>query len=46
MQNDKSPGNDRLTKQFHEIFWNKLEESFLDSISEAIEKGHFSTSKR
>ena len=23
MQNNKSPGNDRLTKEFYETFWNE-----------------------
>ena len=27
MQNDKSPGNDDLTKEFYETFWDELKES-------------------
>ena len=46
MQNDKSPGNDGLTKEFYETFWNKLKEIFVDSVSETKEKGHLSTSQR
>ena len=46
MQNDKTPGNDGLTKEFHETFWNELKEIFIDSVSETKEKGHLSTSQR
>ena len=34
MQNDKSLGNDGLTKEFYEKFWNELIEIFIDSVSE------------
>ena len=43
MQNDKSPGNDGLTKEFYETFWNDLKEIFVDSVREAKEIGHLST---
>ena len=46
MQNDKSWGNDGLTKEFYETFWNKLKEIFVDSVLEAKEKGHISISQR
>ena len=46
MQSDKSPGNDGLTKEFYETFWKQLKEIFVDSVSEAIEKGNLSTSQR
>ena len=46
MQNDKSPGNDDLTKEFYETFWNKLKEIFVDSVLEAKEKGHLSIFQR
>ena len=46
MQNDKSPGNDGLTKKFHETFWNELKEIVVDSVLEAKEKGHLSISQR
>ena len=28
MQNEKSPGNDSLTKKFYETFWDELMEIF------------------
>ena len=46
MQNDISPGNDGLTKEFHGTFWNELKEIFIDSGSQTKEKGHLSTSQR
>ena len=44
MQSDKSPGKDGLTKEFYETFWTELEEIFVDSVSEAKEKGILITS--
>ena len=38
MQNNKSPGNDRLTKEFYETFWNEIKHPFMNSIIEAKEK--------
>ena len=46
MQNDKSLGNDGLTKEFYEAFWNELKEIFVDSVLEAKEKGHLSIFQR
>ena len=46
MQNDKSPGNDGLTKEFYEAFWNELKEILVDSVLEAKEKGYLSISQR
>ena len=46
MQNDKSPGNDGLTKRFYEAFWNEPKEIFVDSVLEAKEKGYLSISQR
>ena len=46
MQNDKSPGNDGLTRDFYEKFWIELKEIFQDSVSETKEKGHLITFQR
>ena len=46
MQSDKSPGKDRLTKEFYETFWTELKEIFVHSVSEAKEKEILSTSQR
>ena len=46
MQNDKSPKNDCFTKEFYETFWDDLKEIFVDSVREAKEIGHLSTSQR
>ena len=46
MQNDKSPGNEWLTKELYQIFWNKLKEIFIDSVSETKEKWHLKPSQR
>ena len=46
MQNDKSPSNDGLTKEFQEKIWDELIEIFVDSGPEFKEKGHLSTSRR
>ena len=37
MQNNKSPGNDGLTKEFYEMFWNEIKNPFMNSIMEARE---------
>ena len=46
MQNDKYPGNDGFTKGFYETFWDELKEIFVNSVREAKEIGHLSTSQR
>ena len=46
MQNNKSPNSNGETKQFYEVFWNKLKEMFVDFVLETKEKGHLSTSER
>ena len=45
MQNNKSPGNDGLTKEFYETFWNEIKNPFMNSIMEAREKKKLSTSQ-
>ena len=46
MQNNRSPGNDGLTKEFYETFWNEIKNPFMTSIMEVIEKKKLSTSQR
>ena len=46
MQNDKSPGNHGLTKEFYETFRSELKKMFVDSVLETKEKGHLSISQR
>ena len=43
-QNNKTPGNDGLTKEFYETFWNEIKYVFLKSLKEANESKYFSTS--
>ena len=35
MQNNKSPGNDGLTKEFYEGFWDEIKELLIASATEA-----------
>ena len=44
--NNKSPGNDRLTVEFYEMFWDELKDSFINSINLAYQKKALSTSQR
>ena len=46
MQNNISPGNDGLTKEFYKTFWNEIKNSIMNSIVEAREKKKLSTSQR
>ena len=46
MQNIKAPGNDGLTKEFYETFWNEIKYVFLKSLKQAKEKGQLSISQR
>ena len=38
MQDWKSPGNDRLTKEFYIYFWNVTKDPLMNSIKEARKK--------
>ena len=43
--NDKYPGNNGLTKEFNETFWDELKYSFINSIKLAYQKMALSTSQ-
>ena len=45
-QNNKSPGNDGLTKEFNIAFWEEIKKPFMYSISESKKVKHLSTSQR
>ena len=38
MQNNKTLGNDGLTKEFYETFWNEIKDVFLKSLKQAKKK--------
>ena len=44
MPNNKSPGNDDLTKEFYEKFWEKI--TWCNSITKSYQNGELSTSQR
>ena len=46
MQTNKSPGNDGLTKEFYESFWDKMKELLTASATEAKHRGELSISQR
>ena len=46
MKNDKPPGNDRITKEFYEFFWNDIKNSLSDSIKKSFLSGELSTSQK
>ena len=46
MQNNKTPGNYGLTKEFYETFWNEIKHAFLKSLKQAKEKGQLNISQR
>ena len=45
MQNNKSPRNYGLTKEFYETFWNEIKHPYMNSIMEAREKKKLSNSQ-
>ena len=38
MENDKSPGNDGLTKEFYVTFWDDIKATFISSLKQAKER--------
>ena len=38
MENDKSPGNDGLTKEFNVTFWDGIKATFISSLKQANER--------
>ena len=46
MKNNKSLGNDRITKEFLEYFWGKLGTFLVSTLNHSSEKGELSTSQK
>ena len=46
MKNDKSPGNDGLTKEIYVTFWDDIKETFISSLKQAKERKVLSISQR
>ena len=46
MPNEKSPGNDGLTKEFYETFWDDIKRPLTLSFQQALKKGELSTSQK
>ena len=46
MKNNKSPGNDGITKEFLEYFWGKLGTFLVSILNHSFEKGELSTSQK
>ena len=45
MKNDKSPGNEGITKEFFEFFWDDIKNSLSDSIKKSFISGELSISQ-
>ena len=45
MENDKSPGNDGLTKEFYVTFWDDIKATFISSLKQAKERKELSISQ-
>ena len=46
MDNDKSPGNDGLSKEFYECFWDEVKKPLLASIHKAFLNQELSSSQK
>ena len=46
MKNNKTPGNDGLSKEFYEVFWNDIKITLLASTNDAFIKEELSTSQK
>ena len=46
MNNDKSPGNDGLTKEIYETFWNEIKNPLISSIQRYFEVDQLTISQR
>ena len=46
MPNNKSPGNDGLTKEFYETFWEEIKTLLCNSITKSYQTGELSISQR
>ena len=46
MDNDKSPGNDGITKEFYIKFWDVVKEPLCASIQQSFIAGELSTSQK
>ena len=46
MENDKTPGNDGLSKEFYEVFWDDVKIPLLALINDAFIKEELSTSQK
>ena len=45
-QNDKSPANDGLPKEFYVTFWDDIKATFVSSLKQAKERKELSISQR
>ena len=45
-QNNKSPGNDRLTVEFYRGFWHVFGEFMVDSLNDSYDRGELSNSQK
>ena len=46
MKNNKTPGNDGMTKDFYETFWDELKTPLMESVNQAFHTKILSISQR